>query len=542
MALVDQKMGGRTGVANYVLYKLASNQSQYPAQCNGSNTAAIVNAACVFNDVTSGTNAVPGQTSTTQYSSTTGYDLASGLGSVNVNNLVGAWSAATFTGTQTALTLNPQTSIVHGSKVTVDITVTPLSGTAKPTGSVSLLANSDSPPKGGLAVDQLALNAGVVSSTTQLLPGGSNMITAHDPGDATFGASDSPAISVTVNPEPSTTAVTVLTADSGGHPIPFTNGPYGSFVYLRADVAGNSGFGTPTGSVNLSDNFGFLATETLNSAGNTSNTPSGSFSPPPGAHALIATYLGDLSFSPSTSPAANFTITKGATTTSIQPAANAVGIGGTLALNVTIATTSAGNAPSGPVVFFAGTAPLPGNAYVIAGPNSQSGYVQAIGFYQATNLSPGQNSITAQYGGDPNYAASTSPAVTINVIPDFSLAFTGSSPGAVTIAPGATGTLTLAVTGQPGYSGTVNFASTPCSGLPLYTTCSFSPPTVTGSGTTTITVKTTAPHIAFPQGGATARNLWVTTSGFTLAALFVLGFTPARRRWTSSASSCLPGC
>ena len=81
------------------------------------------NSACIFNDVTSGNNAVPGPNPATQYTAVAGYDLATGIGSVNVNNLLNAWAAATFNSTQTTLDINPKT-ITHGTKVTVDIGVT----------------------------------------------------------------------------------------------------------------------------------------------------------------------------------------------------------------------------------------------------------------------------------------------------------------------------------------------------------------------------------------------------------------------------------
>ena len=90
MALVNQKMNSRQGQANYVLYKLAAAENL--AQCNASNTSTPPASTCVFNDVTVGNNAVPGEvgygTSGAAYQSGVGYDLASGLGSVNVSNLV----------------------------------------------------------------------------------------------------------------------------------------------------------------------------------------------------------------------------------------------------------------------------------------------------------------------------------------------------------------------------------------------------------------------------------------------------------------------
>ena len=98
----------------------------------------------------------------------------------------------------------------------------------------------------------------VISSTTQLTGGGGGPypVVAHYTGDATYAPSSSNSVTVTVAPEPSTTALSVLTATPQGNAIPFTGGPFGSFVYLRADVAGKSGHGTPTGSVTFADTFG----------------------------------------------------------------------------------------------------------------------------------------------------------------------------------------------------------------------------------------------------------------------------------------------
>jgi hypothetical protein len=128
-----------------------------------------------------------------------------------------------------------------------------------------------------------------LSTTTHAIPGGTNRITAHYGGDATFAPSDSAQVQVTVNPEPSATTVKVLTADSNGQPIPFTSGVYGGFVDLRVDVAGNSGFGTPTGWVTFSDNTGYAASSNLNSQGNTAPAYNGVSNFTVGAHSMTAT-------------------------------------------------------------------------------------------------------------------------------------------------------------------------------------------------------------------------------------------------------------
>jgi hypothetical protein len=522
VALLDQKVGGRVGLANYLLYRLAAGQSLYPGQCNGSSTTASPNAACIFNDITSGNNAVPGPNPATQYTAGAGYDLATGLGSVNVNNLLNAWTAATFNSTQTTLTLNPLI-ITHGTKVNVDIGVTATSG--MPTGTVSLLANAGAPPRNGLGIDHFTLNGGQAISTTQLLPGGTNLVTAHYAGDSTFAASDSTAVSVTVNPEASNTTVRVLTADTTGQLIPFTNGPYGTFAYLSADVAGKSGFGTPTGMVNFLDNASFLATSSLNSKGN-GNTPNGIFNLSPGAHLVTATYSGDSSFNQSTSAAVSFNVTKAATTTAVHTNGTKFASGSSVILTAIVDTTSNGIAPSGSVVFFSNNTQLPGTAFLTPRINGTTGFAQGTTALDAT-LPDGTDSITAQYLADTNYTASTSSAVSVTVAPDFSLAFTDAAGPVMTIAaPGGSGNLTLAVTGTPGYNGTVSF--TGCTHLPLSTSCTFTPTSVTGSGSTKLTFTTTASHSA---SNKMRPSVWAATGGFTLAGIFVLGFAPRKRRW-----------
>ena len=161
-----------------MLYKLAATQNF--SQCNGSKTTALPASTCIFNDVTVGNNAVPGEsgfgTSGAKYQSTAAYDLATGLGSVNVANLVSKWNTATFRATTTTLALSPTTSIIHGSSVNVNISVAPGSGTGVPTGDVSLL-NDDSLISG--LGEFFTLSGGSISSTTNSLRGGTFAVCIH---------------------------------------------------------------------------------------------------------------------------------------------------------------------------------------------------------------------------------------------------------------------------------------------------------------------------------------------------------------------------
>jgi pseudomonalisin len=78
MALIVQKTGSRQGNANPTLYRLGSNQYDN-------------NGTTVFHDIALGDNWVPGQTG---FSGKPGYDMATGLGSVDASALANAWEGA----------------------------------------------------------------------------------------------------------------------------------------------------------------------------------------------------------------------------------------------------------------------------------------------------------------------------------------------------------------------------------------------------------------------------------------------------------------
>ncbi len=201
MALVDQQMatlnptqGPRQGQADYVLYPLAAAQEANAALtgfCNGSNTNTLPNAACVFNDVTVGNNAVPGELdyglASADYQAGVGYDMASGLGSVNVANLVNQWNsiASKLNATTTTLTLNSSTTLVHGSPLSFTAAVAPSSGAGTPSGDVALILAWPFVQAEGF----FTLAGGSVGSSISSLPGGSYTLTAQYGGDSNFAPS-----------------------------------------------------------------------------------------------------------------------------------------------------------------------------------------------------------------------------------------------------------------------------------------------------------------------------------------------------------------
>jgi subtilase family serine protease len=107
MALVVQNSAARQGNANTSFYSLATKQR--------------AGGASVFHDITSGNNSVPGQTG---HNATTGYDQATGLGSIDATILVSHWSDATATPAFHAAASASSLTVKDGSNNSVTLTVT----------------------------------------------------------------------------------------------------------------------------------------------------------------------------------------------------------------------------------------------------------------------------------------------------------------------------------------------------------------------------------------------------------------------------------
>ena len=560
MAMVVQKTGQRQGNANYVLYPLAA---QSGASC-ASNAAAVGSSSCIFYDTVIGNNSVacqwstpncsstvtgqfgvlvePGSPTTPAWTTTAGYDLATGLGSVNATNLVNNWGSVSFSGTTTALALsttpatNPLTA-THGQPVTVSINVTSSSGT--PTGAVSLIRG----PSDNLGIDFTTLTAGTASGTTVFLPGGTYGVTAHYAGDGTFGASDStPPFQVTVSPEASATKISLVTFDpkTGAVINPSaTTVVYGSSNLLRLDVTNASGnlcapqaallqYACPTGRVTLTDNGAplDLGTYGLNSQGYSEDQL---IQLPGGTHSVAASYGGDSSYSSSAAPVDVITVTQAPTTTLITDITSSVGAGDSFPLSAVVTAQSTGAGPTGTVQFVSGSSIIATGTCVSLTDSQTVGHgaqcrVDTTGSFTSTSV------ITAQYSGDTNYAASSSSPFTVTVTGEFSLS---ASPSSLTIgSPGQSATATLSLSPAGGLTGQANFTCLLPGGM-SEAACTLNPASVTVSGTgavtTTLTVTTTAPSSAAPKTGPFSGPGWLML-GVIAALCMILALPPAKRR------------
>jgi hypothetical protein len=551
----------------------------------GNNSVECVAGSANCGNQTSGygilvyTNTATPPVSVPAWLTTAGYDLATGLGTVNAYNLVQNWKS-NFVGTVTTLTITPPagytlSNIPHGQPVTVTVNVSPASAT----GDVSLIdcgnltssacaANNSNP-----GIGFLTLSGGTNTSPTILLPGGTYGVMAHYAGNGTYGASDStPPVTVTVTPEASRTKLYVVTDDCNGNiayltttttanPIPYGNEitcngvVYPEYYWLRVDVTNSSGsicnptsptgaptlptYQCPTGQVTLTENgkppidLGAPSgttpgTYTLNSQGNAEDW---FIQLTGGTNVLVAKYAGNSSYNTSTSSTDSIVVAQAATSIAAPTAsANPVTSGQSVTLTAVVSTTSFGIAPTGAVQFLNAGVPI-GTGTPTGVNASSSGYASLTA--TLTTSFTATATITALYQGDLNYAASPmSSPLTITVssgTPDFSL---GATPSSFAIAsPGASGNTTIGLTALYGFTGTVTLScavpTTMTGANCALASTSITLTSTTTSSSTTLTVNTAAPSTVI---GLFNSPRWLAPIGGAIFAAFFLLLIPTKRR------------
>jgi hypothetical protein len=471
LALVEQKTGSRLGQADAVLYQLA--KSKY---------------STVFHDITTGNNSVfclagsPNCGSNnflTGYNTATGYDLASGLGSVDASAMVNNWSSATLTATSTTLTIDNSTAAVnvkHGTALTFATGVTPSTST----GDVAIVGavneNASGPANNGQFV--IPLTSGAGSATYNGLPGGTYTVTASYSGDASDASSTSSGVSVTISPESSTTTLLVDAYNYEQAPLGNTAIPYGSYVFLNAIITGtaegSSTEGTATGTVAFSDGSNALGTANVGEGNQASYPPlNANYSLfPVGAHSITAKYSGDASFNASsTSAPVAFTIVKAPMSLLVTDPSPTVNATTSSPVNVVISTpVNVGATPTGTVNFIVNgktVGSISGLTLSVQPSGPTFNYVlSGSGLVPGSALATGANTVTVTYTGDANYAGASSTVSVTNTtgLGSFTLTNSGNvsvtagslANAAVTITPagGFQGPITLTCATPTGFSGT----------------------------------------------------------------------------------------
>lgn len=437
MALVNQKYGPQ-GQANYTLYPLAA---QYPTTINpidvGSNNfpcyyyTGVVGCSMDANGVTS---------SIGEYYAAPGFDLAAGLGSLDVNQMLTYWSKVSYKSSTTTLSLTPS-SITHGEDITANVAVT---GTGTPQGPVAIVTNSTLPSNQGQGYVELSSD-GTASFKISSLPGGTYSVYAQYGGDGINGASKSAAVSVTVAPEESQlilSAYASANATPGKQTFVIHRGataqartmqglraksniqvPYGAQSAVDVEVVGAAGVadGTPTGTITFSNGMTQLSEVQVSSQG-TAQFSGDTLAL--GTYQISASYSGDASYKPSVSKTFTLVIDQDSTTSQFLNDRSATynndgSIGFVTGQNITmiglVGAGSGGNAnmPSGNVTFQLGS-----NAPVTVALATE--YLSGYGYYATApvtfnNLPTGTQTLTMKYAGDSNFTG-TSASQVIEVV------------------------------------------------------------------------------------------------------------------------------
>jgi subtilase family serine protease len=460
LALIEQKYGPQ-GQANYILYPLAA---QHPS---------------AFHYITTGSNIVPCQQGTPNCTLSTandntkgyytfgyyagpGYDLATGLGSVDANQLFNNWSALSFKSTSTNLSLS-QTSFTHGTAINVSIGVTGSGGT--PSGGVALVTTATPQNNEGLAL--LTLQSGTASANVNSLPGGQYKVSARYGGDSVFASSTSNPVSVNVAPEASNLSLfgsyysynsntTGTLANGGSYPVGTSIAVEAQAVGVNAPAGSTDGIATGTVTFTDTASTGTVSSGPLNmGTASTAEWVPTAFSV--GSHRISAGYSGDASFNASSSSTPlNFTVTKAIPSAQLWASSSLIARGQSIMLQLTVGNSVA-PPPTGTATFYSGNTVL-GTA-TVAQTTLTWPYINSAAILSVTNLPVGTDSITGQYSGDANYEAATSNPVQVTVTQQPASILTASA-NASSMLPTQDLTVTAnvaRVSGQPTPTGYIGF-------------------------------------------------------------------------------------
>lgn len=288
--------------------------------------------------------------------------------------------------TTTAVTATPSPSVEEQNIQFTAVVAAVAPGSGAPTGTVTFYADGD-------ALGSAPLTATSSGSTATLdvsdLAPGSYQVTARFGGDADYRASNSAAISHTVI-EGAAIVETTTALTSSANP-----STYGELITFRAEVAG--GDAVPTGTVQFSvDGQDFGDPVAVDGDGVAESATLAS--PDPGDHTVIARFVGDVGFAGSgdilvqTVEAAGVDVTL----TSSSPEAQ---VDEDVRFSVEVGSQAAGTGtPTGFVQFSVDGRPLGDAVELVDG---------AAASPLATDLAPGDHTVTALYSGDVHFRSAT---------------------------------------------------------------------------------------------------------------------------------------
>lgn len=320
-------------------------------------------------------NTTGSRTVTATYSGDANYAVSSKSTTVNVSG----------TPTTTIVTSSTGGASVWGQSVTFTATVT--SGSGTPTGSVSFYDGGGSCPGTTPLASNVALDGSGQASTSSItsLAVGAHTIRACYTPSGSFVASTS---TVAQNVSAAATTLTITNATS------IQNNPtvVGQSFQVAWSVAVTSpGAGTPTGTVSVSTNGGSCSAGVATGFCNLTITTVGS------NKTITANYPGDGNFG-SSSDNVSHVVNQATTTTTVGSSAPTSVFGQPVTFTATVTVDAPGSGtPTGNVQFQVDGSNLGGSASLVSGVASKQ---------TPSPLAVGTHTITADYGGSTNFAAS----------------------------------------------------------------------------------------------------------------------------------------
>jgi len=429
LALMEQRNHTTYGNLNTELYSLAGNSTTYASAFHDvqPQSSGVLFGANNNNDpCTIGKQNCT--TGTMGYSTLVGYDLATGLGSVNGYNL--AVAANPLTPTSVALSYLPDPVTTLSGTVTLTATVQPAppSSSVTPTGSVSFTVNGSA-----LSGNPYSLSGGsgiATASATVNFPGsGVQTVSASYTGDTNFIGSNS-STSLTVSKVTPTVTVTP------------TSYSITTLQSLQVTVS-VSGTPTATGTITLTAGTYNSGAVNLTNGSATFTIPAGSM--PANLNTIVGIYSGDNNYASTTGSSSFVTVSKVTPTVSVTPTTYSIST--IQSLQVTVAVSGTPTAT--------GTVTLSSGTYSSGAITLTSG--SAIITIPAGSLASGNNTLSASYSGDSNYATATGTSNTVTVskvTPTVSV-----TPTTYSISTIQSLQVTVAVSGTPSPTGTVTLTS-----------------------------------------------------------------------------------
>jgi subtilase family serine protease len=413
-ALIRQSTGERLGQPNYVLYSMAGTEfgttSAVTNSCNGSGASGIGEttsspaSTCIFYDIQSGTSSVDCRTgspncyvnagktygvlstSTTAlspaFSTNAGWDQATGIGSINIANLVNNWQNTT-TG---KLYMPTVTLAINSASVAVYGTADPLTATVSgsgsyPTGSVTFTAT---PTVGSVGVATILGTAPCSTGGTCVEQATQSIYPTIPASDipysitATYsstnenyvsGVTSTPVTVTIVSKQTPTTAVQNATAATSNSYAVLTATI--TYTGVGAPPSGGMNFSLPTGAV-----MNGACTGTSSPLACSVNYPISPATYPVGNYTITASYPGDGNYNAVAAKTATLTVNNGTAPTITFTTASPQ-----YTMYPTVALTSTSNSSgaisysyvSGPATVSGSTATLTGGSGTVVVKISQAG-------------------------------------------------------------------------------------------------------------------------------------------------------------------------